>query len=67
MRLLDTSGCVGTELDGTAADLPDPLPSFLEACAQLAADAVTRGDVGRAQELLAAAAAAVRQASATSP
>jgi hypothetical protein len=53
---------VGSARPGTERTLPDPLPSFLEACGKLASEAVARGDARRARELteLAASAAAAR-------
>lgn len=52
------SGAAGTEPGagsrGSAAtrDLPSAVPSFLEACANLASAAAARGDFARARELI---------------
>jgi hypothetical protein len=52
----DPAQSVTFPLDGTdasdAAGLPSPLPSFLEACARLAVEAVSRGDFAGARELM---------------
>lgn len=37
---------------GPDASLPSPVPSFLEACGRLAAEAAARGDFDRARELI---------------
>jgi hypothetical protein len=52
----DPAPSVTLPLDGTDASdpagLPSPLPSFLEACAQLAIEAASRGDFARGRELM---------------
>jgi len=37
---------------GGAAELPSGIPSFLEACGKLAAEAAARGDLTRARDLV---------------
>jgi len=47
----DASARVATELHAnTLPDLPSAIPSFLEACAKLAAEATARGDIFAARE-----------------
>jgi len=52
----DPAPSVTRPLDGLDASdpsgLPNPLPSFLEACVRLAVEAATRGDFAGARELM---------------
>jgi hypothetical protein len=52
--------------DAASSRLPSAVPSFLQACAQLAAEAASRGDFERARDLIekAARVAALRDAAA---
>ena len=52
----DPAPSVTRPLDGPDASdpsgLPNPLPSFLEACVRIAVEAATRGDFAGARELM---------------
>jgi len=50
-----------------ATDLPSDIPSFLEACGKLAGEAVSRGDLVQAKEILERAVRAVAPSSHVAP